>query len=125
MKKLVLLSLVLLLLSCKSDDDNTQPQICTEIFVYGLKVTVKDAATDTVLTNGITVMAKDGSYEEQLMRIESSDFYIGAGEREGSYIIKITSNDYQTFTSSSVVVEKTDDDCHVITEELEFSLQPN
>lgn len=125
MKKPILFSLVFLMLSCNPDDDNYNSVYCTEIFVYGLSVTVKDAVTDAIITEGITVTAKEGSYEEQLMRIENSDYFMGAGEREGSYIIEITSDDYQTFTSNTIVVEKTEDDCHVITEELEFVLQPN
>lgn len=124
-RKLILLSLVFLLLSCNSDDDNSNPINCTEIFVFGLKVTVKEAATNAIVTEGLTLTARDGSYEEQLIRAESSDFFIGAGEREGTYVIKITSNDYQTYTSISVLVEKTEDDCHVITEALEYALQPN
>ena len=125
MKKRILFSLVFLMLSCNSDDDNSNSVYCTEIFVYGLSVTVKNAVTDAIITEGITVTAREGSYEEQLMRIENSDYFMGAGEREGSYIIEITSDDYQTFTSNTIVVEKTEDDCHVITEELEFVLQPN
>ena len=124
-RKLILLSLVFLLLSCNSDDDNSNPINCTEIFVFGLKVTVKDAATNAIVTAGLTLTARDGSYEEQLIRTENSDFFIGAGEREGNYVIEILSNNHQTFTSISVLVEKTEDDCHVITQELEFTVQPN
>ena len=113
------------MLSCNSDDDNSGITICTEIFVYGLKVTVKNEVTNIIVTEGLTVTASEGSYEEQLMRIENSDYFIGAGEREGTYVIEITSNDYQTFTSNSIEVVLTDDGCHVITEELEFTLQPN
>ena len=68
------------------------------LFVFGLKVTVKEAATNAIVTEGLTLTARDGSYEEQLIRAESSDFFIGAGEREGTYVIKITSNDYQTYS---------------------------
>ena len=125
MKNSFLLSLVFLVLSCSSDDDNSNPNYCTEIFVYGLKVTIKDAVTNAIVTQGISITAKEGSYEEQLMTIENSDYFIGAGEREGTYVIEITSNGYQTFTSNSIDVVMTDDGCHVITEELEFALQPN
>jgi len=125
MKFFVLLSLFFLVLSCSSDDDNSNPNYCTEIFVYGLKVTIEDAVTNAIVTQGISVTAKEGSYEEQLMTIENSDYFIGAGEREGTYVIEITSNGYQTFTSNSIDVVMTDDGCHVITEELEFVLQPN
>ncbi len=49
---------------------------------------------------------------------------MGEGERDGTYIIEISSNDFQMFTLNNLVVEKTEDDCHVITEELEIVLQP-
>lgn len=123
MKNFILFLTLLALLSCNSDDPN--PQNCTEEYVYGLCVTVRDAVNNSIITESITVTASDGSYEEQLMRIESSDNFFGAGEREGTYIIEVTSNDYQTFTSSPIVVGRTEDDCHVVTEILEFQLLPN
>lgn len=122
-KNFILFLTLLALLSCNSDDPN--PQNCTEEYVYGLSVTVRDAVNNSIITEGITVTASDGSYEEQLMRIESSDNFFGAGEREGTYIIEVTSNDYQTFTSNPIVIGKTEDDCHVVTEILEFQLTPN
>lgn len=125
MKKLLLLTFVFVILSCNSDDDNTDSQYCTEIFVFGLKVTLKDAVTYAIVTEGLTVTARDGSYEEQLMRTENSNYFIGAGEREGTYVIEVISSTYQTFTSNNIVVVMTEDGCHVITEELEFALQPN
>ena len=123
MKNFILFLALVMLLSCNSDDPN--PQNCTDIFVYGLSVTVRDAVNNTIITDGLTVMARESSYEEQLMRIESSDNFLGAGERDGTYIIEVTSNDYQTFISDTIVVGRTEDDCHVVTEVLEFQLIPN
>jgi hypothetical protein len=113
------------MVSCNSDDDNSEPQNCTEVYIYGLKVTVKDIANNAILNEEITVKATDGAYVEELMRIENSDFFIGAGEREGTYIIEILSNDYQTYISNPVLVDKTADGCHVITNEVEFFLESN
>lgn len=125
MKKLLLLTFVFVILSCNSDDDNTDPQYCTEEYVFGLKVTLKDSITNAIVTEGLTVTARDGSYEEQLIRTENSNYYIGAGERQGTYVIEVISSTYQTFTSNNIVVVLTEDGCHVITKELEFELQPN
>lgn len=122
-KKIVLLLVLTILISCSSDDTN--PQNCTEVYVFGLNVTIKDVNTQNILTEGITVTAKDGAYEEQLLRIEDSDYFLGAGEREGSYIIEVTSNNYQTLISNPILVERTEDGCHVITQVLEFQLIPN
>lgn len=113
-----------LIFSCKSDD-NSDDVYCTEIYVYGLKVTSKDAIGNTIVMDGITVIAKDDSYEEQLIRIDDSNYFISADERTGSYVLEITSANYQTLISTTVLVDKTEDDCHFITGELEFILQPN
>lgn len=123
-KNIIIIFTIYFLLSCNSDD-RSQQQFCTEEYVYGLKVTVKNSVTNIIITEGITIMASDGSYEEELMQIEGSDYFLGAGEREGTYVIEITSDDYQSFASNPIIVEKTEDDCHVITEDVEFFLQPN
>ncbi|MDY2586075.1 hypothetical protein [Winogradskyella aquimaris] len=123
MKKFILFLIVITLLACNSDDSN--PQYCTEEYVYGLSITLRDAVDNTIVTDGLTVKASDGFYEEELMRIENSNNFFGAGEREGTYIIEITSTNYQDFTSDPILVTRTDDDCHVITEIIEFQLTPN
>ncbi|WP_138432712.1 hypothetical protein [Winogradskyella algicola] len=123
MKSPFMLLALILMFSCNSDDSN--PQSCTEVYVFGLNITFKDANTQTIITDGITVTAKDGSYEEQLTMIEDSDYFLGAGEREGTYIIEVTSDNYQTFISNPILVDKTEDNCHVITQILEFQLTPN
>lgn len=123
MKKFILSLIVVTLLACNSDDSN--PQYCTEEYVYGLSITLRDAVDNTIITEGLTVTASDGFYEEELMRIENSNNFFGAGEREGTYIIEITSTNYQDFTSDPILVARTDDDCHVITEIIEFQLTPN
>lgn len=123
MKNFILFLILVALLSCNSDDPN--PQNCTEEYVYGLSVTVRDAVNNSIITESLTITASDGAYEEELMRIENSDSFFGAGEREGTYIIEITSNNYQTFISDPIVVGRTEDDCHVVTEVLEFQLIPN
>ncbi len=108
------------LTTCIEDNNGI---ICIEQFVYGLNVTVKNADTNAIITEGITVIAREGSYEEELMNTVGSDSFIGAGERAGSYIIEITSNDYQTYTSDIIVVNE--DECHVIPQALEVLLQTN
>ncbi|MDU8884780.1 hypothetical protein RXV94_01325 [Yeosuana sp. MJ-SS3] len=120
--KYVLFSLVLFLAMCNTNDDNDQV-FCTEQFVYGLNVIVKDANTNNVITENIIVTIRDGDYEESLMNIEGNDSFFGAGERPGSYIIIVTSDNYQTYISETILVGS--DECHVIPKSLEFFLQPN
>jgi len=105
---------------CDKDKD---PIICTEEFVYGLSVTVKDANTNAVITENIAVTAKEGAYEEELMNTEGMDSFFGAGERSGNYIIEVIADGYQDFISD--VIRVGEDQCHVIPEILEIMLQPN
>ena len=118
--KYAVIFLLFFLTTCEKDDDGI---ICTTEFVYGLHITVKNANTNAIVVDGITVIARDGNYEEELININGSNNFIGAGERAGNYIIEITSNNFQTFTSETIVVGK--DECHVIPEILEVLLQPN
>jgi len=52
---------------------------------------------------------------------ESTNF-VGAGERPGTYIIHISAEGYQAFTSEEIQVMG--DECHVIPEARTFELQP-
>lgn len=115
----VLITLMSSCKTCGNDDDI----FCTEVFVYGLSVTLKDANTGAIITEDVTISAIDGSYEETLMRIESSNSFLGAGERAGTYTLTIESPNYQNFTSESITVFA--DECHVIPEVLEIMLLPN
>ena len=118
--KYIVLIFMIFLTTCVDDDNEI---ICTEQFVYGLNVTVKNGDTNVIITEGITVIARDGNYEEELMNIEGIDNFFGAGERTGNYIIEITSNDYQTYISDVISVSA--NECHVIPVVIEVSLQIN
>ena len=120
MKHILFLSLMFLILC---EDDSNDSVGCTEQFVYGLNITVKDANNNSALTDNITVIARDGEYEEQLMMIEESEIFIGAGERSGNYIIKVTATGYQDFISEVIHLDA--NECHVIPEALEILLEPN
>jgi hypothetical protein len=118
--KYFLFALFLILNQC--GDNNDDQVFCTEQYVYGLNVTLKDANTNTIISENITIVAKDESYEETLMNIDGMDSFFGAGERSGNYIIEVTSNSYQTYTSEIIRVDE--DICHVIPESIEIILQP-
>ena len=117
--KLILMAIMTLFLTCGGNDDDSIA--CTEQFVYGLNVTVKDASNNVILTEGITVIARDGNHEEELMHV-GTDSFVGAGERAGNYIIEVTSINYQTYTSETSQLDA--DLCHVIPEVIEILLQP-
>lgn len=120
MKK-ILLFVSILAMSCNSDDDN-DTFYCTEEFVFGLNVNVKDAVSGAFLGEGVTVRAVDGSYSETLQLVETLPTFVGAGERAGNYVVTVSKDGYQTYVSSTVKVER--DRCHVITETLEVVLRP-
>lgn len=121
MKK-ILLFLSIIAVSCSSNDNDNNPTNCTEEFVYGLNVNVKDAATNATLQEGVLVVAVDGSYSETLELVESIPTFIGAGERPGNYVITVSKAGYQTFTSPVIAVDA--NECHVLTETVTVALQP-
>lgn len=121
MKK-ILLFISLVAISCNSNDDSTDVVNCTEEFVYGLNVNVKDATTSSVLVDGVTVKAVDGTYSETLEAVENISTFLGAGERVGNYVVTVSKEGYQTFTSEVVSVEA--DQCHVLTKTVDVELQP-
>lgn len=119
MRFIILLALVLFT-QC---DQDKEPIFCTEEFVYGLNVTVKDANTNSIITENIAITARDGDFEEQLMTFEGIDHFLGAGERPGNYVLEITAEGYEDYTSEIIQVDS--DECHVIPKVLEIMLQPN
>jgi hypothetical protein len=115
----VIVSCAVAFCSDHCDDDGIA---CREEFVYGLNVYVEDAQTNESLTQGVAVIAIDGDYEETLMLIESSDSFVGAGERGGVYTLEISAVGYQTYTSEEIILEH--DGCHVIPQIIDIDLIP-
>lgn len=124
MKKILLLlacTPFLLAMTCDEEDDI----ICTQEAKAGLNITVKDAVTDEVLSTGVMVIAQDGTYTETLEQLPNNEIpvFIGAWERVGTYVVTVSKEGYQTFTSEPIVVTK--DVCHVIPQQITVELQPN
>jgi len=113
-------SILIFIFSCNKNH-NDDSIACTDLYAYGLNVSVRDADTNLIISEGITVTATDGNYSEELMF--GIDSYIGAGERPGNYIITATGLGHQSYTSEVITVEA--DECHVIGESLEIQLQSN
>jgi hypothetical protein len=119
MRHLFYLVLLLTLTACPQKDDDTIN--CTEIFVSGLTIQVKDLSTNNIITEGITVLIEDGDYNEELAFV--SDTFFGAGERPGNYTITVSGEGYMTAVVGPI--EVLSDECHVITQSLEIALMPN
>ncbi len=126
MKKiLLLLACTPFLLATTCDRENDDEINCTLEAVAGLNVTVRDAVTNELLSTGVTVTAQDGTYTETLEEFPNNEttLFSGAWERVGTYVVTVSKEGYQTFTSEPVVV--TADVCHVIPQQLTAELQPN
>lgn len=119
MKFLFSLFLCISLLGCKSADDGNEPINCTEQFVFGLTVQVRDIDTGGIILNNIVVTATDGNYSEELAF--NFDRFIGAGEREGAYTLTVEADGYLTLISPVITVGA--DECHVIGQFVELNLE--
>lgn len=119
--KIMIFCSFLLFLSCTFN--NADEIQCTEEARAGLNITVKNAVTNQVLGNGITVTAKDGNYTETLEFFDAnSPVFSGAWERAGTYIVTVSGVGYITFVSGAITVAA--DECHVIPQQLQVVLQP-
>lgn len=123
MKKLLLIiALLPILLATQCDEDDNEIA-CTEEARAGLNITIKDAETNAYLSEGVSVVARDGSYTETLHSFDSSEpVFSGAYEREGNYTITVSKSGYVTYTSE--VISVTSDVCHVIPQQRTILLQP-
>ncbi len=85
---------------------------CTDIYIHGLTVSVKDDATNQPICDAV-VKAVDGTYSETLQpqSLGSDCTYGGAGERAGNYTISATKTGYLDAMQGGNVV--TADACHV------------
>lgn len=119
MKKLTLFLLFIVSMSCNNSDDDII--LCTEVYVYGLSITVLDATNQQLIGDAATVIATDGNYIEELMFFSES--FAGAGERAGNYIVTVSAEGYETYTSQTITL--LENECHVIPQSFTISLTPN
>lgn len=126
MKRIVLFLFCLpfILLSGCNDNDDTNQIVCTLEVKAALNVTVSLGTENTNTSDGITVFATDQNYSEQLFFYdENNPVFSGAYERIGTYIITVSKEGYQTYTSAPITV--TADVCHVIPQQIHVVLQSN
>jgi hypothetical protein len=101
--------------ACAGGPQAPDPIACTAQFVYGLAVTVRDAATGQLVCDA-QVIAVSGAYRETLLTFGSSGAgmcsYVGAGERPGVYDISANKAGYTAAAMNGVRVDA--DVCHVI-----------
>ncbi len=123
MKKLLLIIVLTPFLLATQCDEEDNGIACTEEAKAGLNITIKDAETNAYLSEGVSVVATDGSYTETLQSFDSSEpVFSGAYEREGNYTITVSKSGYVTYTSE--IISVTSDVCHVIPQLRTILLQP-
>ncbi len=101
--------------------DTLGPPACTAEFRYGLSIEVRDGATGLGAAIGAEGTITEGDYIE-IMEIFGDDTMLGAGERAGTYDIRITKPGFSDWTASPVTV--TADECHVSPVALQANLVP-
>ena len=106
------------LVECRWIDD---PVVCTDIFVYGINVTLTDAETGQPI-EGATLTLTEGSYSETMESFLGSGQYVGAGERAGTYTLTAEADGYESTTVTNIFVDA--DECHVIPVTLTVELTP-
>lgn len=111
-----LLGLALLTGACKS------PLVaCNLNLAYGLTIVVTDSATGAALGGSETMVeVRDGSFVDTLPAFGPSE-YSGAGERPGTYSVKVQRAGYRLWQRDGVRVRK--DECHVINVRVDVRLQ--
>ena len=102
-------------------DDATGPILCTEEFVFGVSIEVRDGATGGGAAVGAEGTITEGDFVETL-QVFGDDTMLGAGERAGTYGVLITKSGYVDWAASRVTV--TADECHVRTVHLQANLIP-
>ena len=98
---------------------------CTAQFVYGLAITVQNAATGAQITDSASVVVTDGSYKESYTlgaTGQPGGVISAAGERAGTYSISIRKAQFAPYDTAGVTVTK--DACHVQTVQVVAKLQP-
>jgi hypothetical protein len=125
MKKILLLLFCLPFLTatmCEPDDHPRQIN-CTDEARAGLNVSVSLGDQNSITAEGVTVVATDGNYSEELVAYNDIDpVFSGAYERPGNYVITVSKEGYHTYTTEIITVNR--DVCHVIPRIIHVSLQP-
>ena len=96
--------------------------ICNYNFVYGLTILVTDSATGSPLGGAETIVEiREGTYVDTLLELSGVGEYSGAGERAGTYSVKVQRVGYRVRQIEGVRVRE--DECHVIPVRVDVRLQ--
>lgn len=110
MRSSALLLFVSIVLAGLSGCNESTAPLCTDEWVYGLRVQVRDAFTGEPAASGSLIIATDGSYADTL-RVVDDLLALGAGERAGIYSLAISKLGYQPLQMHNIRVTR--GPCHV------------
>lgn len=114
------------LFSCGSDDNGgDEPiEVCPTVALAGFEVRIANAASGTPLSN-VTITVRQGNiFEEVLLEVAAvPGFYQGVFEREGTYVLVIELDNFQTIVTEAISVTRDNDPCDtLLTNSLTYSL---
>lgn len=118
---LLLFSIVVALMGC---EDGTY--VCSSVYQPGIVITVKNENEEYV-SDRVTAVVFEDQYLDTLRESswkQSGELMslAGAHERTGNYSLIITSEEFETYTDTNIIVNQ--DRCHVKTVELIVVLTP-
>ncbi|MHC4090564.1 MAG: carboxypeptidase-like regulatory domain-containing protein [Planctomycetota bacterium] len=116
MRRFVLVVAALAAAGCEAE----RGVVCTEIFAYGVNVTVTDQADEPV--TGAVLTLTDGAYSETMEELAEGE-YAGAGERAGTYTLVVGADGFEPATIEGIIVDA--DECHVIPQVRAVTLSPS
>lgn len=124
MKKLLIVLCCFPLLMAHTCENEHQEGInCTLEARAGLNVTVSLGNSIANVSEGVTVIATDGSFSEILFAYDGANpVFSGVYERTGQYQLVVSKEGYQGYTSQPIIVGR--DRCHVIPKQIHVVLQP-
>lgn len=94
---------------------------CTDILIYGIRGTARNASTNADITAGAYLVATDGTYKDSVSA--TGGVLLAAGERAGIYTVRIGHPGYFARIRNNVVVRE--DECHVIPVSVQENLLPS
>lgn len=115
-------TLILVTLFVSGACDSLSPMGCTTEFVYGVSAEVFHSGTGLPVTDeSLAGTLHEGDYSEIMGR--SGNRLGGAGEREGTYSMRVTADGFEPWSRTDIRVEA--DACHVIPVGIEVRLEPS
>lgn len=111
-------------IACSAPIATDPTPVCTDEYVYGLHVYVKDSVSNTFIASDAQLITVDQRGKTDTSRATGPDSLplLGAGEHAGTFTVTVHDAGYKDWVRSGVVV--TADQCHVHTTTLTALLQP-